>query len=150
MFLRLCLKKLNMSPRPNSKIISEIYFPVLKETKYPWVIFDSEFSFSQHIKYLRTNFNKSLNLLKVISRCDRSALLHLNRVAIRFQFDCGSFVSGSSCKSYIQILDPIHHHGLIIAIGYSGYLQLKVLTLNRMRKHFTHRVTGYLCNASYN
>ena len=64
---------------------------------------------------------KALNLLKVLSNtswgADRSTLLHLYRSLIRSKLDYGSIVYGSARKSYLQMLDTVHHQGLRLALG---------------------------------
>ena len=62
-----------------------------------------------------------MNLLKVVSRTDwggdRKVLLHLYRSLIRSKLDYGSIVYGSACKTTLQMLDPIAHQGLRLALG---------------------------------
>ena len=64
---------------------------------------------------------KALNLLKVLSNtswgADRSTLLHLYRSLIRSKLDYGSIVYGSARKSYLQMLDTVHHQGLRFGFG---------------------------------
>ena len=66
---------------------------------------------------------KSLNILKVLSHttwgADRTTLLQLYRSLIRSKLDYGSIVYGSARKSYLAMLDPIHHQGLRLALGAS-------------------------------
>ena len=64
---------------------------------------------------------KALNLLKVLSHtswgADRTTLLRLYRSLIRSKFDYGSIVYGSARKSYLQMLNAIHHQGFRLALG---------------------------------
>ena len=48
---------------------------------------------------------------------DRSVLLNLYRSLVRSKLDYGSIVYGSARKSYLKILDTIHHQGLRLALG---------------------------------
>ena len=84
-------------------------------------IFDNKLSFIPHIKYLKSKCLKALNLLKVLSNTnwgsDSSTLLKLYRKLIRSKLDYGSIVYGSARKSYLQMLDTIHHQGLRLALG---------------------------------
>jgi len=103
-------------------LLAELYgvdIPVLKQTKFLGVIFDNKFSFIPHINYMKAKCSKSLILLKVVSPFDRlnKTLLRLYRAVIRSQLDNGSIDWGSARKSYIKVLDPIHHQGLRIATG---------------------------------
>ena len=48
---------------------------------------------------------------------DRKVLLNLYRTIIRSKLDYGSIIYGSARKSYLEMLDPIHHQGLRLALG---------------------------------
>ena len=73
------------------------------------------------LKYLKAKCLKSLNILKVLSHttwgADRTTLLQLYRSLIRSKLDYGSIVYGSARKSYLAMIDPIHHQGLRLALG---------------------------------
>ena len=62
-----------------------------------------------------------LNLLRVVAHtdwgADRKVLLNLYRTIIRSKLDYGSIIYGSARKSYLEMLDPIHHQGLRLALG---------------------------------
>ena len=94
--------------------------PVAQEYKYLGLIFDKKLSFIPHIKYLKAKCLKSLYILKVLSHttwgADRTTLLQLYRSLIRSKLDYGSIVYGSARKSYLAMLDPIHHQGLRLAL----------------------------------
>ena len=95
--------------------------PVVEESKFLGVIFDRKLSFIPHIRYLKAKCLRALNLLKVLSHtswgADRFTLLHLYRSLVRSKLDYGSIVYGSARKSYLQILDTVHHQGLRLALG---------------------------------
>ena len=95
--------------------------PVVDQAKFLGVIFDRKLSFVPHIKALRTKCLKALNLLKVLAHtdwgADRKVLLRLYRSLIRSKLDYGCIVYGSARKSYLQMLDTIHHQGLRLATG---------------------------------
>ena len=95
--------------------------PVVEESKFLGVIFDRKLSFIPHIRYIKAKCLKALNLLKVLSNmswgADRSTLFHLYRSLIRSKLDYGSIVYGSARKSYLQMLDTVHHQGLRLALG---------------------------------
>ena len=95
--------------------------PVVEESKFRGVIFDRKLSFIPHIRYLKAKCLRALNLLKVLSHtswgADRFTLLHLYRSLVRSKLDYGSIVYGSARKSYLQILDTVHHRGLRLALG---------------------------------
>ena len=48
---------------------------------------------------------------------DRTTLLKIYRALIRSKLDYGSIIYGSARKSYISMLDTIHHQGLRLALG---------------------------------
>ena len=95
--------------------------PVVEENKFLGVIFDRKLSFVPHIKQLKAKCQKALNLLRVVAHtdwgADRKVLLNLYRTIIRSKLDYGSIIYGSARKSYIKMLDPIHHQGLRLALG---------------------------------
>ena len=95
--------------------------PVVDDFKFLGLIFDRKLSFIPHIKYLKAKCLKALNLLKVLSHtnwgADRTVLLQLYRSLIRSKLDYGSIVYGSARKSYLMVLDTVHHQGLRLALG---------------------------------
>ena len=95
--------------------------PVVEDFKFLGVLFDRKLSFIPHIKYLKAKCLKALNLLKVLSHtdwgADRTVLLQLYRSIIRSKLDYGSIVYGSARKSYLSLLDTVHHQGLRLALG---------------------------------
>ena len=58
---------------------------------------------------------------KVVSRFDWGAdsivLLHLYIALVRSKLDYGSIVYGSAHKSYIGMLDTVHHQGIRLSLG---------------------------------
>ena len=93
----------------------------VKVVKFLGVTFDQKLSFIPHIKILKTNCLKALNILKIISSsdwgADKNTMLHLYRSLIRSKLDYGSIVYGSARQSYLRALDPVAHQGLRIALG---------------------------------
>ena len=119
--------------------------PVVQQTKFLGLIFDSKLSFIPHIKYLKDKCSKALNILRVLSHtdwgADREMLLRLYRSLVRSKLDYGSIVYGSARKSYLQMLDPIHNQGLRLALGAfrttpvkSLYVEANEPSLNDRRK----------------
>ena len=95
--------------------------PVVEESKFLGVIFDQKLSFIPHIRYIKAKCLRALNLLKVLSHtsweANRFTLLHLYCSLVRSKLDYGSIVYGSVRKSYLQILDTVHHQGLRLVLG---------------------------------
>ena len=85
------------------------------------MIFDRKLSFIRLIKYPKAKCLKALNILKVLSHtswgADRTTLLKLYRSLVRSKLDYGCIIIGSTRKSYLQMLDPIHNQGLMLAFG---------------------------------
>jgi ribonuclease HI len=95
--------------------------PVVQETKFLGLIFDSKLNFKAHIKYLRDRGTKALNLLKVLAHTDWGAdcatLLKLYRSHVRSKLDYGCVVYGSARESYLQPLDRIQNAALRVCLG---------------------------------
>ena len=112
------LRKLHHEP---TLTLHGLAIPVVQEYKFIGVIFDNKLSFIPHIKYVKARCLKSLNLLKVVSRFDWGAdsivLMRLYRALVRSKLDYGSIVYGSARKSYIGMLDTVHHQGIRLSLG---------------------------------
>ena len=95
--------------------------PVVEKTKFLGVIFDRKLSFIPHLKYVKKKALKALNILTVIGNtewgADRKVMIRLYRSLIRSKLDYGCIVYGSTRKSYLQMLDPIHNQGLRLCLG---------------------------------
>ena len=92
----------------------------VKEAKFLGLIWDTKLNFEPHIKYLKARCQKSLNILKVLSRtewgADRTTLLKLYRALVRSKLDYGCIV-GSASKTALTKLDPVHNKGLRLSLG---------------------------------
>ncbi|MEN8173077.1 MAG: reverse transcriptase domain-containing protein [Chloroflexota bacterium] len=117
--MHFCQKR-RLHPEPNL-LLDGSPIPVVKETKFLGLIFDSKLNFIAHLKYLKTKCQKAMNLLKVVSKydwgADRETLLLLYRSLIRSKLDYGSIVYGSARKSYLRMLDPIQNQALRLSLG---------------------------------
>ena len=93
----------------------------VKEAKFLGLIWDTKLTFEPHIKYLKALCQKSLNILKVLSRtewgADRTTLLKLYRSLVRSNLDYGGLVYGSASKTALAKLDPVHNQGLRLSLG---------------------------------
>ena len=84
------------------------------------IIFDSKLNFISHIKSLKTRCLKALNIKCVSSTKwggDQKTLLNLYRALVRSKLNYGSIIYGSARKTYLKILDTVHHQGLRLALG---------------------------------
>ena len=95
--------------------------PVVSQTKFLGLIFDSKLNFKAHIEYLRGKCQKALNLLRVVTKmdwgADRVVLLRLYRSLVRSKLDYGCAVYSSARKSYLEKLEPIQNQALRICLG---------------------------------
>ena len=93
----------------------------VKEAKFLGLIWYTKLTFEPHIKYLKARCQKSLNVLKVLSRiewgADQTALLKLYRSLVRSKLDYGCLVYGSASKTALAKLDPVHNQGLRLSLG---------------------------------
>ena len=92
----------------------------VKEAKFLGLIWDTKLTFEPHIKYLKARCQKSLNVLKVLSRtewgADQTTLLKLYRSLVRSKLDYGCLVYGSASKTALAKLDPVHNQGLRLSL----------------------------------
>ena len=93
----------------------------VKEAKFLGLISDTKLTFEPHIKYLKARCQKSLNILKVLSRtewgADQTTLLKLYRSLVRSKLDYGCLVYGSASKTALAKLDPVHDQCLRLSLG---------------------------------
>ena len=88
---------------------------VVTEAKFLGVIFDRTISYSSHVKYLKTNCLKALDILKVVGHTDWGAeqkTLCLCRALVRSKSDYGCIIYGAASNNILKKLDPIYHQGL--------------------------------------
>ena len=93
----------------------------VKEAEFLGLIWDTKLTFEPHIKYLKARCQKSLNILKVLSRTEwgavQTTLLKLYRSLVRFKLDYGCIVYRSASKTTSYKLDPVHNQGLRLSFG---------------------------------
>ena len=93
----------------------------MKENLVCCIILDSKLNFLSHIKSLNTKCLKALYIIKCVSGTkwggDQKTLLNLYRALVRSKLYYGSIIYASARKSYLKILDTVHHQGLRLALG---------------------------------
>ena len=94
----------------------------VKEAKFLGHIFDTKLTFKNHIQYLKSSFQKALDIImRIVGHtdwgADRTVLLRLCRALVRSKLEYGCIVYGSARRSVLKQLDPVHHQGLRIALG---------------------------------
>ena len=104
-----------------SILLDKTPIKVVTEAKFLGVIFDRTLSYSSHIKYLKTNCLKALDIFYVVGHtdwgADQKTLLCLYRALVRSKLDYGCIVYGAASNNIVKKPDPIHHQGLRIALG---------------------------------
>ena len=100
--MHFCNKR-KLHPDPTLTIYNS-QIPVVSQTKYLGVIFNSKLNFKAHIDYFHQKCGKAMNLLKVVAKMDwgedRSVLMRLYR-----SFVHGCAVFSSAPKSYLKKLE---------------------------------------------
>ena len=138
-----------LHPEPLLKIYN-VNIPVVKETKFLGLTFDSKLSFIPHLKNLRARCLKALNLIRVVAHkdwgVDCDTLLKLYRCLIRSKLDYGSIVYSSAYKSYIQMLDPIQNQAVRLCLGAFRTSLQKVYKLKLTSHHWLFAETNLLYN----
>ncbi|GBM13554.1 hypothetical protein AVEN_68909-1, partial [Araneus ventricosus] len=113
-------RKRNIHLDPNIQI-RNAPIPVVNEIRFLGVIFDRKLAFLPHILHVRKKCERSLNILKVLSRtswgADRTSLLRIYQAVILSSIDYGCIVYGSARPTVLRRLDTIHHSALRICSG---------------------------------
>ncbi|GBN27822.1 hypothetical protein AVEN_28122-1 [Araneus ventricosus] len=113
-------RKRNIHLDPNIQI-RNAPIPVVNEIRFLGVIFDRKLTFLPHTLHLRKKCERSLNILKVLSRtswgADRTSLLRIYQAVILSRIDYGCMVYGSARPTVLRRLDTIHHSALRICTG---------------------------------
>jgi ribonuclease HI len=112
--------KITPHPEPCLKL-NNSDIPVVEETKFLGVTFDSKLTFRPHIAYLKQKCLKAMNLLRVVTYTDWGAdsttLLRLYRSLVRSKLDYGCIVYGSTRDSYVVSLDRVQNAALRVCLG---------------------------------
>ena len=89
--------------------------------KFLGVLFDNRLSYAPHIKQLKTDCQRPLDLLRLLSHktwgADQNTLLHLYSAMVRAKLDYGCVVYGQASPGLLKLLDPVQNEGLRIAGG---------------------------------
>ena len=95
--------------------------PVVTETRFLGLIFDSRLTWIPHLKYLKTKCVEALNILKVLSHtswgADRVQMLKLYHSLILSKLTYGCEIYTSATSARLRTLDSVHHSGIRIATG---------------------------------
>jgi hypothetical protein len=117
--MHFCTKR-TLHPDPHLKLYN-CELPIVSETKFLGLLFDSKLSFKSHIAYLRKKCLKTMYLLRVVSHTDWEAdsmtHLHLYHSLVKSKLDYGCVVCGSARDSYLQSLDWVQNAALCVCLG---------------------------------
>lgn len=95
--------------------------PVVEQTRFLGIVFDSRLTWVPHIRDLKVACRKRLSLLRVLSHlswgADRTVLLRIYRSLILSKLDYGCQVYSSATPARLRILESIHHAGVRLATG---------------------------------
>ena len=105
---------------PSLKLKDSI-LPYEDQVKFLGLIFDKRLTWSPHIKKLKEEVKKSLDILKVASSfdwgADKQSLLKLYNSLSRSKLDYACQIYSSAAKSHLKELDVVHNLGLRICTG---------------------------------
>ena len=91
-----------------SILLDKTLIKVVTEAKFLGVIFDRTLFYSSHIKYLKTNCLKALDILKVVGHtdwgADQKTLLYRYRALVRSKLDYGCIVYGAASNNILKML----------------------------------------------
>ena len=94
---------------------------VVKETKILGLIFDTKLTWIPHLKYLRTDCNKRLNIIRTLSKrnwgADQKLLTNTYKATVRAKLDYGSIFYNSAKQTTLDMISTIHNAGLRISMG---------------------------------
>ena len=117
---------------------------VVKEMRFLGLVFDTKLSFLPHIRALKARCLKALDVLKMLTAtewgADSTVLLQLYRALVRLKVDYGSIVYGSARKSYVKLLDPVHHQGVRLSLGVFRTLPIESLYVEAREPSLENRL----------
>lgn len=110
----------NLHNDPELKLDNE-KIEIVQQHKFLGMIFDSKLTFLPHIKYLKTKCFKALQLIRTLAHtqwgANKETLLKLYKTLILSKLDYGCMIYQSARKSYLKMLNTIHHKGVRLVLG---------------------------------
>ena len=111
----------------------------VKEAKFIGFVWDTKLTFEPYIKYLKAQCQKSLNILKVLSRtkwgADQTTFLKLYCSLLRSKLYYGCIVYGSAAKTSLAKFDPVYNQGLHLSLWPFHSLPVESLYVEAMNLH---------------
>ena len=106
---------------PLKLYLNNAIIPNRESIKYLGMIIDYRMNWKEHIKNVKLDCMKRLDILKCLSHTswgsDRTTLLRLYRSIIRSKLDYGSFIYSTASEATLRILDPVHNAAIRICTG---------------------------------
>ncbi|KAL4113851.1 hypothetical protein QTP88_017412 [Uroleucon formosanum] len=83
--------------------------------------FDTKMNWIQHLKYLKTDINQKLNIIKMLSHTqwggDEHTLIRIHRQLIRVKLDYGAILYQSTSHPHLKIIDSALNSSIRLCIG---------------------------------
>jgi len=112
--------KRKMQP-PLKLTLNRNIIPNRDSIKYLGIIVDYRMNWKEHIKNLKNDCIKRLDILKCLSHTswgsDRTTMLRLYRAIIRSKLDYGSIIYTLAKDNVLQMLDPVHNAAIRLCTG---------------------------------
>jgi len=106
---------------PLKLMLNNAIIPNRESIKYLGMTLDCKMTWKEHIRSLKLECTKRLDLLKCLTHTtwgsDRVTMLRLYRAIIRSKLDYGCFVYGSAKDSILNTLDPVHNSAIRLCTG---------------------------------
>jgi len=110
----------NILPEPELTMYGRT-LDVVNQCKFLGLTLDNKLTYIPHIKRLKQNCTRTLNVMKSLSGtewgADREPLLMIYRSLIRSKLDYASQIYSSATKTALKMLDSVHHAGIRLSIG---------------------------------
>ena len=94
---------------------------VVEEKKFLGLIWDKRLTWVKHIKHIKKNCTKRLDLLKIIANrdwgADKVTMMRIYRSVIRSKLDYGCQAYASAKPNILRMLDAVHHAGIRLSLG---------------------------------
>lgn len=106
---------------PLKILLNNIIIPCKESIRYLGMTFDYRLSWKEHLKQLKADCMKRLDILKCITHTtwgsDRTIMLRLYRAIIGSKLDYASAIYNTATESDLRTIDPVHNAALRLCTG---------------------------------
>ena len=106
---------------PLKLILNGTIIPNREHIQYLGMTFDYKLDWKEHIRRLKLDCTKRLDLLKCLSNTswgsDRTTMLRLYRAIIRSKLDYGSFIYSSASETTLKSIQTVHNAAIRLSTG---------------------------------